>query len=145
MTRKIPSKIPAMIGLSLSLLSFSFVAAAFIDLAIRPQATQGMSTSFALWIYSAITAMLAVAAYQIDGVFNMMRAINDYRRAQHIMLAMVEIASLPIVVVVGGGLGINILIWNIYHFVLCVLEVISIIWMIKDRRSHRAGCSNDRQ
>ena len=138
MTRKIPSKIPAMIGLSLSLLSFSFVAAAFIDLAIRPQATQGMSTSFALWIYSAITAMLAVAAYQIDGV-------NDYRRAQHIMLAMVEIASLPIVVIVGGGLGINILIWNIYHFVLCVLEVISIIWMIKDRRSHRAGCSNDRQ
>lgn len=138
--RKIESKIPAMIGLLFSLLSFALLIVAFIDLKINPQATQGVSTSFAWWVCSVITAMLAVAAYQVDGILNIIRAINGYRRAMHIMLAMVATVSLPMVIYVGGGLGINILIWNVHHLVLCTMEAISIVCLIKDRCRDQIIC-----
>ena len=141
--KKLTSKIPAFIGLSFSMLSFVLVIAAFVDLAIKPQATEGMSTSFAWWIYSVISAMFAVMAYQIDGIFNIIRAVIGHRRVLHILLASVVAVSLPMVIYVGGGLGINILIWNIYHLVLCALEIISILCIIRDRHREKTVCCEE--
>jgi len=47
------------------------------------------------------------------------------------VLALMLFGAIPMALFVGGGLGINIYIWNAYHLAIFVLETVSIIKHLK--------------
>ncbi len=110
--KHITSKIPAMIGLFCSAFSFIWLIGSIIEpVSILP----GGNSSFALWVISVINAFFAMLFYFVDAIISVIKALKGENRALNIILAGVVAGGVPMVVFVGGGLGINILIWNLYH------------------------------
>lgn len=130
--KQIWKKIPSIAGLLLSILSFALVIGAFWLAETEPQAAGGMSKPFGLWIFSCIAAVFAVVHYCVDTALSLWGGIAKQRKTFHIVLAVLLVIAIPMVFLVGGALGINILIWNVYHALICVLEVISIVLFVKD-------------
>ena len=64
--KKLAPKIPAMIGMGISAVSFVLVLYAWFLLNHELYDGRGMSRSFAMWIFSAIFAMLSIVFYLID-------------------------------------------------------------------------------
>ncbi len=122
--KHITSKIPAMIGLFFSAFSFIWVISSFIELdPILP----GGNSPFALWVISVINALFAMLFYFVDAIISVIKAFKGENRALNIILAAAVAVGVPMVVFVGGGLGINILIWNLYHAGLVALEIILLL------------------
>lgn len=117
--KHITSKIPAMIGLVFSALSFICV--------IGSSFFKHGDLRFNLWAFSVINALIAMLFYFIDAVKSVIKAIKGENRALNIILASAVAVGVPMVVFVGGGLGINILIWNLYHAGLVALEIILLL------------------
>ena len=122
--KHITSKIPAMIGLFFSAFSFIWVISSFMELdPILP----GGNSPFALWVISVINAFFAMLFYFVDAIISVIKAFKGENRALNIILASAVAVGVPMVVFVGGGLGINILIWNLYHAGLVALEIILLL------------------
>lgn len=135
--KRISPKIPGMIGLLISLLSFALVIAAFIVGANEQPPTIGVSESFALWAFSVMAAMLGLVFYVIDAFHAIGKALNKCEPVFNTLLAVISFGGIPMVVEIGGRLGINILIWNLYHLLMFILELISIVRHIKSCRNKK--------
>ena len=135
--KRISKKIPGMIGLLISLLSFALVIAAFIVGANEQPPTIGVSESFALWTFSVMAAMLGLVFYVIDAYYAIGQALNKCDPIFNTLLAVISFGGIPMGVGIGGRLGINILIWNLYHLLMFILELISIVRHIKSCRNKK--------
>ena len=136
--KKLSSKIMAMIALAITGISFALVIGALVLSFVEPPADSGVSGSFALWVFSVLTAMLSLVFYGIDAIANIFSLRKKKGRLFRILLILVILGSYPMVIYVGGGLGINILLWNLYYLLMAVLEVISIRQIIRENRKFRA-------
>ena len=117
--KHITSKIPAMIGLVFSALSFiCVIGSSFFEYG---------DWEFNLWVFSVINALIAMLFYFIDAVKSVVKAIKGENRILNIVLAGAVAVGVPMVMFIGGGLGINILIWNLYHAGLVALEIILLL------------------
>ena len=132
--KKLTSKIPAMIGIGISVISFILVISAFILAVNEPEVSEGVSRSFALWIYSVITAMISLLFYVLDAFVCIKEITARCQEIFNTVLVVLIFGSIPMVIFVGGGLGINILIWNLYYLLMFVLEAISVVRHIKENR-----------
>ena len=132
--KQIASRIPAMIGMGISLFSFGFVIAGLIASFIVPPPETGNGMGFNMWIFSVLIAMLSLVFYIIDGVISIWRTIKKENTLFNKILLIVIFGSIPMMINVGACLGINILIWNLYYLTMFILEAISISKQWKRKR-----------
>ena len=129
--KNISTKIPAMIAMLIAVFSLGLLIAAFIVSINEVESEMGVSKSFAFWVFAVITSMLSLIFYFIDAVFSIIKAFMKIHPIFNIVLALLLIGATPMMLFVGGKLGINIYIYFSYYLSIFVLEIISIIKHIK--------------
>ena len=129
--KKIHSKIPAMIAMLIALFSLGLLITAFVVSINEVEPEMGVSKSFAFWAFAVITSMLSLIFYFIDAVFSIIKAFMKIHPIFNIVLALLLIGAIPMMLFVGGKLGINIYIYFSYYLLIFVFEIISIIKHIK--------------
>ena len=126
MVRTLKSKIPAMIAMAVSSVSFVLVLIALVVSIFEAPPKTGNSYSFVLWAFSLMAAIVSIVFYLIDAIL----MIDDLYHAPTRLLAIAVIAmavgSIPMFIFVGGRIGINVLIWNVYYAGMFVLQIFSI-------------------
>lgn len=132
-------KYPAMIAMAVSLVSFSLVIAALVASYTEPQVNEGVSKSFSLWVFGTIVAYFSLIFYFIDAIFSIIKVFMKIHPLFNAILSVMLILSIPMGVLVGSGLGINIYIWNAYYLTIFVLEIISIIKHVKINSPRKDG------
>ena len=145
--RSVKTKISAMIGMAISVISFALViAACIVSIGEEPFEQGGVSRSFALWVFSVILAFLSMPFYFVDGCLCVVKAIESIHPLFNAVLALLLFGAIPMVLFVGGGLGINILIWNLYYAAILTLEMLSIVKHVRMSRADReASCETERK
>ena len=116
----------ASVAMLLSIVSWGLLIAALIVSGVETPVESGVSTSFALWVYSVIAVLLALIPYCIDGILCIAQAKEKDHPLFNSILAILLFGAVPMAVFVGGGLGMNILIWNLYHLAFFVMELVSL-------------------
>ena len=125
--------ISVIIGMLLNLLSFALVIAAFVLARNEISPPTGVSRSFGMWVDSVFTAITSIYLYLID-LYTSFR----YFRSRKILLIfkiLLVLGSIPMIILIGGRLGICILIWNIYFAFVFLIEIISFIQVIRDHKN----------
>lgn len=129
--KSISTKTPAMIDMLIAILSLGLLITAFIVSINEIEPESGVSRSFAFWVYAVITSMLSLVFYFIDAIWSIAKAIMKIDPIFNIVLAFLLLGTIPMMLFVGGKLGINIYIYFLYYLAIFVLEVVSIIKHIK--------------
>ena len=125
------SKSAAIFAMIISLISFGLMIASLIVSFNETPVEMDVSTSFALWVYGMIVAYFSLIFYFADAVFSIIKAVLKIHPVFNTILAIMLIGAIPMAIFVGGGLGINIYIWNAYYLAIFILEIISIAKHIK--------------
>ena len=131
------SKIPAMIGMLIAVISFGLLAAAFVVSVHEAEAEMGVSRSFALWVFAVITSMLSLIFYLVDALLSIIKAFDRVFPLFNGVLAFLLIGAVPMAIFVGGGLGVNIYIYFSYYLAIFLLEIVSIVKYIKSPGADR--------
>ena len=129
--KKGSTKIPALIAMLIALFSLGLLITAFVVSINEVEPEMGVSKSFAFWVFAVITSMLSLIFYFIDAVFSIIKAFMKIHPIFNIVLALLLIGAIPMMLFVGGKLGINIYIYFSYYLLIFVFEIISIIKHIK--------------
>ena len=125
------SKSAAIFAMIISLISFGLMIASLIVSFNETPVEMDVSKSFALWVYGMIVAYFSLIFYFADAVFSIIKAVLKIHPVFNTILAIMLIGAIPMAIFVGGGLGINIYIWNAYYLAIFILEIISIAKHIK--------------
>ena len=140
MTRNVKSKIPAMIAMAVSSVSFVLVLIALVVSLFETPIVKdapGVSYSFSFWTLSLMAAIVSIVFYLIDAIL----MIDDLFHAPTRPLAIAVIAmtagSIPMFIFVGGRMGINVLIWNVYYAGMFVLQIFSIRKILLEKPSQK--------
>ena len=129
--RSVTTKIYAMFAMLISLLSFVLLVTAFIVSINEVPPEMGVSRSFAFWVFAVIVSMISLLFYAVDVIYSVVKIFVKINPIFNFILAVILIGAIPMVIFVGGGLGINIYIWFSYYLLMFVLEIVSIIKHIK--------------
>ena len=125
--RSVATKVSAIIAMLISLFSFALLVSAFIVSINEVPPEMGVSQSFGLWVFAVIIAMISLIFYTIDAIFSIIKIFMKIDPIFNSILAVILIGAIPMVIYVGGGLGINIYIWFSYYLLMFVLEIVAII------------------
>ena len=129
------TKISAMIAMVISLISFGLVITALVISANETTVEYGHSKAFGFWMFGSIVSVVSMIFYFIDAILSAIKVFMKIHPVFNAILSVMLIAALPMSIIVGGSLGINIYIWNAYYLVIFILEVVSIIKHIKMKSS----------
>ena len=129
--RETSIKIHAIIAMIISLVSFSLMIASLVALLTEAPVDEGVSRSFALWVYGIIVAYFSLIFYFVDAILSIIKIFHKIHPIFNSVLAVLLIGAIPMALFVGGGLGINIYIWNAYYLAIFVLEIVSIVKHVK--------------
>ncbi|MBQ2675789.1 MAG: hypothetical protein IJF54_00110 [Clostridia bacterium] len=129
--KKLLIKIPAIIAMIISAISFGFMIVSLIATFTESSVDNGISDSFRFWAYGVIFAIFSVIFYFIDAVFLIIKAFKKINPIINAILSVMLIGAIPMVIIFGGGLGINIYIWNAYYLAIFILEIVSTVKHIK--------------
>jgi len=124
-------KIHAIIAMVISLVSFSLMIASLVALLTEAPVDGGVSHSFAFWVYGIIVAYFSLIFYFVDAILSIIKIFHKIHPIFNSVLAVLLIGAIPMALFVGGGLGINIYIWNAYYLAIFVLEIVSIVKHVK--------------
>ena len=125
------TKSAAIFAMLISLISFCLTIAAFVISANETPVVGGVSRSFAFWIFGVIFAYVSLIFYFIDAIFSIIKVFLKIHPVFNAILSIMLLGAIPMVIFVGGGLGIKIYIWNAYYLAIFVLEIVSIVKHIK--------------
>ena len=128
------TKYPAIIAMIISLVSFGLMIASLVALLTESPvdyADHAHSRSFVFWMFGIIVALFSLIFYFVDAILSAIKVFMKIHPVFNAILSIMLIGAIPMAVFVGGGLGINIYIWNAYHLAIFILEIISIIKHIK--------------
>ena len=126
------TKVSAIIAMVISLISFFLIIAAFVISANEPHVEQGVvSKSFALWVFGMIVAYFSLIFYFIDAILSAIKVFMKIHPIFNAVLSIMLIGAIPMGILVGGGLGISIYIWNAYYLAIFILEIVSIVKHVK--------------
>lgn len=129
------TKISAMIAMVISLISFGLVITALVISANETTVEYGHSKAFGFWMFGSIVSVVSMIFYFIDAILSAIKVFMKIHPVFNAILSVMLIAALPMSIIVGGSLGINIYIWNAYYLAIFILEVVSIIKHIKMKPS----------
>ena len=124
-------KIHAMIAMAISLISFGFMFASLVMVLTETPVASGVSRSFALWLWGMIVAYFSLIFYFVDAVLSIIKIFLKIHPIFNAVLSVMLIGAIPMALFVGGGLGINIYIWNAYYLAIFILEIVSIVKHVK--------------
>ena len=116
----------AIVAMLISLVSFGFMVASFVTLLTETPVDDGVSRSFALWVWGMIVAYISLIFYFVDAVLSIIKIFLKIQPIFHAVLSVMLIGAIPMALFVGGGLGINVYIWNAYYLAIFILEIVSI-------------------
>ncbi len=136
------TKYPAIIAMIISLLSFGLMIASLVALFIDTPTEHAHGGAFGFWLCGVIVALFSLIFYFIDAVLSIIKACMKIHPIFNSVLAVMLIAAIPMAIFVGGGLGINIYIWNAYHLAIFILEIVSIVKHVK-LNSHQNDGNDD--
>ena len=125
------TKVAAIIAMTISLISFGLIITAFIVSANEPPVEQGVTKSFALWIFGMIVAYFSLIFYFVDAIVSAIKVFKKIHPVFNAVLSIMLIGAIPMGIFIGGGLGVNIYIWNAYYLAIFILEIVSIAKHIK--------------
>ena len=131
--KQICKMLPAIIGMLLNLFSFALVIAALVLESNEIPPPTGVSRSFGMWVYSVLTAFMSIFLYLID-LYTSFWHLRS-RKILLILKILLVLGSIPMVILIGGRLGICILIWNIYFAFVFLIEIISFIQVFRYHKS----------
>ena len=129
MVRTLKSKIPAMIAMAVSSVSFVLVLLSLVAPLFEAPIVKdapGTSYSFVLWAFSLMAAIVSIVFYLIDAILMIDDLYHTPTRPLAIAVIAMTVGSIPMFIFVGGRMGINVLIWNVYYAGMFVLQVFSI-------------------
>lgn len=86
----------------------------------------GASYSFGFWALSLMVAIVSIVFYLIDAILMIDDLYHAPTRLFAIAVIAMTVGSIPMFIFVGGRMGINVLIWNVYYAGMFVLQVFSI-------------------
>ena len=129
--RDFTTKIHAIIGMAISVVSFGLLITSLILGLIESPTEFGLSNSFSFWVLSVIVAMISLLFYIIDALLSIVKAFKKVDPIFNSLLSILLFGAVPMVIFVCGGTGINIYIWNAYYLTIFVLEIVSLIKHIK--------------
>jgi hypothetical protein len=129
--KSLSTKIPAIIAMLISVFSFVLLISAFAVSTNESPRDMGVSRSFALWVFAVIFSMISLLFYSIDAIFSAVKIFLKIHPIFNSILALILIGAIPMVIFIGGSLGINIYIWFSYYLLMFALEIVSIIKHIK--------------
>ena len=122
----------AIFSMIISLISFGLMICSFIALITEPAREQGdVSKSFAFWVFGMIVAYFSLIFYFVDAVLFIIKIFLKIHPIFNAVLSVMLIGAIPMALFVGGGLGINIYIWNAYYLAIFILEIVSIVKHVK--------------
>ena len=121
------TKYPAIIAMVISLVSFGLMIASLVALLTEPPVDRGNSGSFVFWMFGIIVALFSLLFYLVDAVLSAIKVFLKIHPVFNAIISIMLIGAIPMALFVGGGLGINIYIWNAYYLAIFVLEIISIV------------------
>lgn len=114
--KKLLIKIPAMLAMIISLVSFVWYVQYLLG-----------SENPDIWVLSSIMAMFSIPFFFIDAIISFVKARKKDDSKFNYILTLVLIGAIPMVVFLGGdGRDHLNIIWNLYYLMVFVLEVISI-------------------
>lgn len=118
--KKLLIKIPAMLAMLLTILSFVCLVQSF---------TEGNDE---IWILAVIVAMPSLVFYAVDAIISLVKGIKNTDRVFNIILAIVLLVGIPMFLLVGnGGPDSFLVIWNAYYLAMFVLEIVSMVRLVK--------------
>ena len=126
--RKIYSKIPAIIGMLITIIAMVLLIGAFIISKNEIEPESGVSRSFALAILALITALCSMVFYLVDAVLSAIKVFKKIDPVFNGILVLVIVGTIPVVFARSNLPDIRIAIWAVMIF---VLEIISVIKHIK--------------
>ena len=133
--KKIYSKIPAMIGMLVTIIGVGLLIGAFIISNNEVEPESGVSRSFALAILALITALGSLIFYLVDAVLSVIKAFKRIHPVFNGILALVIVVTLPVIFARSNLPDIRIAICAVIIFVLEIISVIKHIkLMINDRK-----------
>ncbi len=92
-----------------------------------PEEIFGVTRSFAFWVYSIIFALISMVFYFIDAVRAIARMLKGMNPLFNFFVALLFIGAIPLLVIVGAGLGTaNIIVWFSYYVLIFAMEIRSI-------------------
>ena len=124
-------KIHAIFAMVISFVSFSLMIASFIVMLTETPSNDEVSRSFALWVFGMIVAYFSLIFYFVDAVLSIIKIFLKIHPIFNAVLSVMLIGAIPMSLFVGGGLGINIYIWNAYYLAIFILEIVSIVKHVK--------------
>ena len=129
--RETSIKVHAIIAMVISLVSFSLMIASLVVMLTETPVDEGVSRSFALWVFGMIVAYFSLIFYFVDAVLSVIKIFRKIHPIFNLVLAIMLIGAIPMGIFVGGGLGINIYIWNAYYLAIFILEIVAIVKHVK--------------
>ncbi|MBE6684279.1 MAG: hypothetical protein IKL66_00545 [Clostridia bacterium] len=129
--RETSIKIHAIVAMAISLVSFGLMIASLVAMLTEMPTDDGVSRSFALWFWGMIVAYFSLIFYFVDAVLSVIKIFRKIHPIFNSVLAVMLIGAIPMALFVGGGLGINIYIWNAYYLTIFILEIVSIVKHVK--------------
>ena len=122
----------AIFAMIISLISFGLMICSFIALITEPAREQGgVSKSFAFWVFGMIVAYFSLIFYFIDAILSAIKVFMKIHPIFNAILSILLFGAIPMGIFIGGGLGVNIYIWNAYYLAIFILEIVSIAKHIK--------------
>lgn len=129
--RKIYPKISAIVAMLMTVLSIGLLVTAIVFLFVEDPVEKGVGFSTAFWIYVVIVSILSLKYYTIDAILSVVNVFRKIDPVFNSVLAVVLFVAIPLGICIGGRLGINIIIWFSYYLGMFILELVSIIRLIK--------------
>ena len=129
--KSILTKVPAIMGMIVTLISLGLLLATAFVAATEEPVDFGINKSFGLWIFSMIVALFSLLLYVIDAILSVIKAFMRIHPRFNAVLAILLIAAIPMAILLGGSPGIGNLIWNIYYVGIFILEIVSIVKHVK--------------
>ena len=133
--KKLYSKIPAMIGMLVTIIGVGLLIGALIISNNEIEPESGLSRSSALAILALITALCSLIFYLVDAVLSVIKVFKNINPVFNGILALVIVGTIPVIFARSNLPDIRIAICVVTIFVFEIISVIKHIkLMINDRK-----------
>jgi CDP-diglyceride synthetase len=126
MIKTLSSKISAVIGMGIALVSFGFFIASMICSFGEPVEVMGVSREEWMRFFGVIAAGASMVLYVIDAIYCAIRFFMKTDRILNGILTLLILGGIPMIAFVGSRGGACAVIWNVYFLGIFVVEAISL-------------------
>ena len=116
MIKTLSSKISAMIGIGIALVSLGFFTASLIYSLLEPVEVMGVDREEWMRFFGVIAAGVSMVLYVIDAVYCVIRFFMKTDRVLNGILTLLILGGIPMIAFVGSRGGVCAVIWNVYFF-----------------------------